>query len=391
MTAPSELRPGDRLAITAGPMVAGGACLCRIEDERPERGAVVLVRHAIPGERVVAVVTQTRNAGRLFLADTVEVLAPDPDRVEPPCRYAGPGGCGGCDLQHVGVPRQRELKGGILSDALRRIAKVEPATVGFDGSVRGVGPAPDDGLRWRTRSRFWALGGGLAMRGYHSHDLVAVDDCLIAEEAVVSEAAALAQALPDAVAVPGPREEAVMVAVGRTWTLAGDGFWQVHRHAADALAAAVLEAAGVTEDDRVWDLYSGVGLFAGAIAQSCGARVLAVEGDRRAVHHAQGNLADLPTVTTVGSDVGRWLAKRRASPHVIVLDPPRSGAGRQIMGRLTGSGARRMVYVACDPAALARDIGYAAERGWRVGGITAFDIFPMTHHLECVAVLEPVR
>jgi tRNA/tmRNA/rRNA uracil-C5-methylase (TrmA/RlmC/RlmD family) len=119
------------------------------------------------------------------------------------------------------------------------------------------------------------------------------------------------------------------------------------------------------------------------------ARVLAGEGDRTAVEDARRNLADLPQVEHVVDRVDRALAGGSVGGgiDVVVLDPPRTGAKRAVVDAVCDLGPRAVAYVACDPAALARDVALFAERGYRLGGLRAFDIFPMTHHVECVALL----
>lgn len=185
MSAPEALEPsrpqvGDRLELAAGPIAHGGHVVARTG----ESGLVVFVRHALPGERVLAEVTE--DDGRFLRADAVEVLDASPDRVEPPCPYAGPGACGGCDLQHVALPAQRRLKGDVVSEQLSRLAGVEREVVVEPVPVTGAGD--DDGLRWRSRMQYVALPEDqVGLRAHRSHDVVAVEDCLIqSPEAVVT-------------------------------------------------------------------------------------------------------------------------------------------------------------------------------------------------------------
>jgi tRNA/tmRNA/rRNA uracil-C5-methylase (TrmA/RlmC/RlmD family) len=172
----------------------------------------------------------------------------------------------------------------------------------------------------------------------------------------------------------------------------GTGFWQVHPGAADALVDAVRSALRPATGEHLLDLYAGVGLFAGALAGDLGAggRADAVEVDPGAVRDARRNLHDLPQVRLHASAVDAFLRTptvRRCD--LVVLDPPRSGAGREVVERLTRLGARAVAYVACDPAALGRDVGTFRGLGWELTELRAFDLFPMTHHVECVALLVP--
>jgi tRNA/tmRNA/rRNA uracil-C5-methylase (TrmA/RlmC/RlmD family) len=361
----------------------GGVCVARADD-----GRVVFVRHALPGERVRVVVTEERSA--YLRADAVEVLQASPHRVPEPCPWARPGRCGGCDWQHADLAEQRRLKAAVVEEQLARLAHVERTVV-----VHPV-PGGDDGLHWRTRLRLATDRDGRAgFRRHRTHEIEPVDDCLIAVRDADVPALVQRRWDPDveitvdvsstgerAVAVGRHRETVTEVAAGRHWAVPVGGFWQVHVGAADLLAETVVELAAAGPDDSCLDLYSGVGLFAGALAPHV-RRVTAVESDQRAVAAARRNLAGLP-VDVVTDRVDRWL-RRPVRADVVVLDPPRKGAGRAVVERLAGSGARVIVYVACDPASLARDTATLQAAGYELGELRAFDLFPMTAHVECVA------
>jgi tRNA/tmRNA/rRNA uracil-C5-methylase (TrmA/RlmC/RlmD family) len=178
-------------------------------------------------------------------------------------------------------------------------------------------------------------------------------------------------------------------AAGRDWSVAADGFWQVHPRAAETLVAAVLAGLAPRPRDKAFDLYCGVGLFAGALADH-GCEVWGVESGHRAVQSARRNLADV--ADRIHLSTGRVEQRVLQLPKrtdLVVLDPPRSGAGRAVMQAVLARRPRAVAYVACDPAALARDLATAADRGYAAESIRAFDLFPMTHHVECVAILRP--
>ena len=399
------------LVLDVGGPAAGGGFVARADD-----GRVVFVRHALTGERVRAVVTEERSG--YLRADAVEVLEASPDRVEPPCPYARPGRCGGCDYQHVSLPRQRELKAQLVAEQLRRLAGVDLAPV-----VEEVPGAPD-GLGWRTRMQFSVDRQGRA--GLHRHrskSLELVDRCLIAS-ADVEEVGAERLTWPGATSVEvagadgqrvvsvhrRPHAKAVVpdvdagVAVdgravrvphgvvhtvlGRRYEVAAGSFWQVHVGAAETLASAVLDGLDPRPGERAVDLYSGVGLFAGLLGDR-GAEVVAVEESRRACTDAARNLADLPQVRTVMAAVTPGLLAGLDAPHLVVLDPPRAGAGLELTASLAALRPRRLAYVACDPASFARDLRVLLDAGWALSSLRAFDLFPMTEHVELVAVLEP--
>ena len=178
-------------------------------------------------------------------------------------------------------------------------------------------------------------------------------------------------------------------AAGRDWRVAADGFWQVHPAAAQTLVDAVITGLNPQPAERAFDLYCGVGLFAGALADA-GCQVLGIESSRQATREARHNLRDVADRLKLLTDrVDRVIAQLPRRVDLVVLDPPRSGAGRAIITQLTSRGPRAIAYVACDPAALARDLGTAREQGYEPISIRAFDLFPMTHHVECVAILIP--
>ncbi|MEN3121630.1 TRAM domain-containing protein [Janibacter sp. LM] len=425
MTSADELTTGDEVEVEVGPVAHGGHCVARYE------GRVVFVRHSLPGERVRIRVTEGGPGDRFLRADAIEVLQASPHRVPVRCPVAGPGGCGGCDFQHVSTAYQRELKADVVAEQLRRLAGEERPVV--------VEPLDDDdGLRYRTRVEFAVADGVVGLRRHRSHDVIPVTGCPIAvpdvDAALAETLAELADAPSqlrgisalDVVAASGEADtvvvevpadqptppiditEVVRTDAGeRAMGVDARGFWQVHRDAPRAFVEAVLAAAGVREGERVLDLYSGVGLFSVPLAEAVGrdGQLVAVESDRRAVDHLRDNLAGHPWALVVPGRVddllgvarkGRRRGPRRParsdllppSADVIVLDPPRTGAGREVVAALTSLRPRRLVYVACDPAALARDTAYLADLGYDLVGLRALDAFPMTHHVECIATFE---
>jgi tRNA/tmRNA/rRNA uracil-C5-methylase (TrmA/RlmC/RlmD family) len=184
----------------------------------------------------------------------------------------------------------------------------------------------------------------------------------------------------------------VEVVHNRRFRVEADGFWQVHPAAPTMLVDAVMAGLEPAAGETALDLYSGVGLFAAFLAEA-GCAVLAVEGDRDAVKNARRNLHDLPAVTLEQGDVDKVLnvavGQGLESVDLVVLDPPRTGAGEAVVRRIAGLTPRRVAYVACDPAALARDLKTFGKLGYGISSLRAFDLFGMTHHIECVAVLEP--
>ena len=419
----------DLLDLEVGKVANGGICVARHE------GRVVFVRHALPGERIRARVTERT---RSFLrADAVEILNASPDRVEPPCPFAGPGRCGGCDWQHASPPAQRRLKAAVVEEQLQRVAGIM-RTVTVEEVPNEDEPGP--GLGWRTRVQFAAAGGVIGLRRHRSHDIEPIDECLIAHPGVEMMGIERKR-WPGATSVEGivsagtgdrlvsvkgrrnvrvprldvpvrlirkgaPRTKGPLPYVreevsGRLFQVSGSGFWQVHPGAAQLLADAVLDALAPRPGEIALDLYCGVGLFAALLAERVGpdGLVVGVESDAQSVRDARFNLRDLPQASVErgaveevlpalefgeGSEAG---AIRRRGADIVVLDPPRAGAGRTVVDEIARITDRKIAYVSCDPATLARDLAYFGERGWTLETFRAFDAFPMTHHVECLATL----
>ena len=407
------------LELEVGAIAGGGGCVGRAPD-----GKVVFVRHSLPGERVRARITASTSS--YLRADAVEILVASPDRVEPPCPHAGPGRCGGCDFQHVALPAQRRLKGARVTELLRQIAQLERDAEAVEAVEGG-----QDGLGWRTRVRLAVDRSGQAgFRRHRSHRVEHIDECPVATPAVMATGGLTARwpGISEVEIVTGAEDDAVVSAMpngratpplpsvdagvvvrgkvrrdpgavrmhvrGRTYRVSAGVFWQAHRGAAEALLAAVLDAVGPCDGASVADLYSGAGLFAVALAHAVGptGSVLAVERDGRACADARHNGAGLPHLSVDETDVTPELvASGLGRPSVVVLDPAREGAGVAVMHALAGltSTLQAVVYVSCDVASFARDIRVLLDQDWTVTSLRAFDIFPMTEHVELVARLEP--
>ncbi|MFV0405507.1 MAG: class I SAM-dependent RNA methyltransferase [Propioniciclava sp.] len=372
---------GDLLGpVRIGPVAHGGHWVARVH------GRVFFVRHALSGELVTMRVTGL--ARRHGYADVEDILEPAAERRSPSCPIAQQ--CGGCDFQHVTPDHQRELKRRVVAEQLSRLAELT-----WEGEVEAVGEQP---IRWRTRMRYRRAAHGWGLRAARSHEVVPLPDagCELAVPALACPPAPEAdtQVIVGTAAADGPQWTApgadVIVreqAHGRSWRVSTDGFWQVHPQAAQVLTAAVLAGLEVRPGDRALDLYCGVGLFAGALVDA-GAVVTGVESDPTAVRLARLNVPEARFLT---GSVDRMIARLPASCELIVLDPPRRGAGATVMAELLRRQPRAVAYVACDPAALARDIGFAQGLGYVPAWIRAFDLFGSTHHVECVAVLVPDR
>ncbi|WP_040836505.1 class I SAM-dependent RNA methyltransferase [Nocardia brevicatena] len=478
---------GRLLPVRLGPPGHGGFCVARYE------GRVVFVRHGLPGERVLARVTED-TGGAFCRADAVDILDPSADRVPATCPVAGPGGAGCCDFSHATPAAQRALKASVVAEQLRRIAgidreiDVEPIT-GFGDRTGG----------WRTRIRLPVDAAGRAgTHRYRSTEVIAdlrcpqpvpgaLDgiaerrwtpgaDLVVAVDAEgIRHIVELAPAdidtgvrrgrrghradstatvrRPGGRTFSGPpsgkrtdvphtrasddhrsdhggeprpsdiagsdrrgaerrramarraaththREEwvlggsgrAVEYVAGRRWEVSATGFWQAHRDAAQCYSDVVAQWSDLAAGDRAWDLYSGAGVFAARLAEQVGptGSVLAVESAPSAVADGAAALRDLPWLDLRAQRVERWVTEHTAgpAPRVVVLDPPRAGAGKTVVGPLTAAGPARIVHIGCDPAAFARDLSLYRAAGYHPTELRAFDAFPATHHVECLALLE---
>jgi tRNA/tmRNA/rRNA uracil-C5-methylase (TrmA/RlmC/RlmD family) len=417
---------GEVIEVTAADVAHGGWCVAR-PDDRP----ALFVRHALPGERVLARVTEVTS--RLARAEAVQILAASPDRVAPPCPHARPGGCGGCDWQHAALAAQRALKAAVIRQQLRRMAGLDREVM--VEALPGDQPGDEHGLGWRTRVQFAVRDDGVAgLRAHRSHQVIDVGKCLIAHPAITDLGLTgrpwPGEASVEALMATGSGERAVIVspgrsaataageitadavlrragrrlspvrgrgyltqqAAGRDWRVSAGAFWQVHPAAADAFAHAVLGALEPQPGDAAIDLYCGAGLFAGVLAPAVGpgGAVIGVEADDAAVRDARHNLREWPWARVHRGDVAAVLRRGGLPPtRLAVADPPRSGLAREVIEYLSAAENEvgRFAYVSCDPATLARDIGLLTGRGWRLDDLRAFDAFPMTHHVECVATL----
>lgn len=414
----------------------GGVFVARHE------GRVVFVPDTMPGERVLARVADRAHES-FWRAELLEVLEPAAERQEHVWDAASLGRApgqraGGAEFGHIRLEHQRELKGRVIEDALRRTARLDAETVaalGPDGGgpvVEAVAGETADGTGWRTRVRLQVdADGTIGPFAARSHTVVPVADLPLAT-ADVAESIPFGQRFAGAESVdvvatglgathvlvndrpekrgrrtvrPRRRPVPIRERVGeREFRLDARGFWQVHRQAAATLTEAVRSAVDeALFDPRAanLDLYGGVGLLAAALGDRFGPtlRITSVESDERATDDAAENLAEWVGANAVTARVEHFVAdlaagasaaeRARLRAATVVLDPPRSGAGRPVVEAIASTRPAQIVYVACDPVALARDLAYFADRGYPLRTLRAFDLFPNTHHVEAVATLAP--
>ena len=398
LNAQERLEVGQVIELVIGPVAHGGHFVAR------HNGQVIFVRHGITNELVRIKITAVSS--KIAHADVIEVLTAAPSRVNPPCQYAGK--CGGCDFQHIDLVTQRKLKAEIIKEQFMRIGKIDLALLGFNLEVSEV--EPSDGLHWRTRMDFAVSPGGkIGFFGARSNEVVEISQCLIADERMNVSELAVRNWKSDArveVAVSSTSEVSVMRSGrsisgptqiveqvgGNSFKISPEAFWQSHKSAPVTLVKAALAELGVKSNDHVCDLYSGVGLFAAAILKELGEQgfITLIESDKNAVADARKVFLNKSNVKILQGLVAQQLPiVKRAD--LILLDPPRTGAGEVVIKQLVKLRPRKIVYIACDPAALARDTKTLIEAGYKLDHISAYDLFPMTQHIECVAGFSPVK
>ena len=389
------LKIGDRIQVTIEKVAHGGHFIAR------HNGAVIFVRHAIPGE--VCTVELTSIGKSFNRADVVSVQTPSGFRVITPCKFSRPDGCGGCDFQHISEEYQRTLKSQVITEQFARIAKMD-----IEIDVEKV----SETAKWRTRAIATTDSKGkLGFYKSRSNTVIPVTDCLICvDELGISElsrkdlkadyrvevSSSNTGERTIALASAGAKEKARITqgpavlhekVLNKVLEVSQESFWQSHKMAPEILTRAVLDFGKFRQGEHVLDLYGGVGLFTAAILEVIGdsGHVDLIEGSKSATGDASRNFASHSNVKVITGDVAKHLP-RISRADVIVLDPPREGAGKEVVAQIARMHPRAIIYVACDPAALARDSAYLADHSFSLINIRAFDLFPMTHHIECVAL-----
>ena len=397
--------PPEILELELTGIAAGGKAMGRAPD-----GRVVFVSYAIPGELVIAEVTKT--CSQYLEARTVRVLKPSPFRVEPRCQYFGQ--CGGCQLQHVEYAEQLRMKTHIVREQLIRIGRFHDEESG----VLRAAIAMETPWNYRNHMRFtvWRDGQvGLMRQG--TRRLLRIDKCEIACEQVnqalenVQEATTGTQQLSVRIGqntgalliqpqltwrdtskkppVESGQKTFTEMLLGRRYQISAAAFFQVNTTQAERLVEHIIKKIKEISPRVVVDAYAGVGVFASHLAAHVD-RVLAIEESSSAATDAVVNLAGLSNVEWMTARVEDVLPGRDPLPDVVIIDPPRRGLQPEVIGVLVASLARRVIYVSCDPATLARDLRRLVDGGFELVEVQPIDMFPHTQHIECVATLDRV-
>jgi tRNA/tmRNA/rRNA uracil-C5-methylase (TrmA/RlmC/RlmD family) len=370
-------------------------------------GRVVFVSHTAPGEKVKAKVYEDKG-GSFCRAETLEVLSPSENRVSHIWKEADRLGAGGAEFGHLALEYQRTLKTDVLEESLSRMA-------GISQRVQ-VLPVPGDettnGLGYRTRVQLHVSAEGVAgPYQERTHNVVPVKSLPLAVTEINELGIHLknwqdVKRIEIATASTGGVQwfidkklkgdkKLTERAVGRSFRISSGGFWQVHRGAAELLATEVIELSdGLDIEANNLDLYGGVGLFSGALATKYGKKlnITTVESSKVATSDASANLVDLAKHKAVAAPVEGFLRLQikqglQLAGATVILDPPRAGAGKTVVDQLVFLEPKKILYVACDPVSLARDLKAVLSSGYRLEQIRSYDLFPHTHHFETIASL----
>ncbi len=421
---------GNCLDLTLDAIAHGGEAIGH------HTGKTVFVPYAIPGERVRVEIVEEK--ARWARGRLVEVLVSSSDRIAPPCPYFGPGQCGGCQWQHIAYPRQAELKQAIVADQLRRLGRISDPPVA-DIVALADPAAPEDAPRflaygYRNHVQFALTSDGqTGFRRTASHDVLPVARCLLLHDlldelhsaleladfplqeislragintgetlillvGVTEEQPELELNLSAAVALRTSRGLQPLIGhpwlteevLGRRYRVSAESFFQVNTVGAAALVELVTAYADVRPGDVVLDAYCGVGLFSLPLADRAG-KLIGVEEAPSACDDFAFNARDLDNVELHEGPVEAVLpALQTAGQHidVAVMDPPRAGAGQEVITQLAALAPRRIVYVSCDPATLARDAVHLSQAGFHLVETQPVDLFPQTFHVETIALWE---
>ena len=384
-----SLAIGDIITLNIGNIANGGHFIGRHNDQ------IVFVRHSLTGERANVKITAVNS--KFAFGDAIEIIKKSRDRVNAPCKYAHPEGCGGCDFQHIDPIAQLNLKKIVIQDQFKRIAKIEinPEIISED-SLKG--------LNWRTRLNL-AISENkkLGLHAHKSNKIIEIDECLIAVEGInkskifnekwenednikISYSSAndinISQ-LGKNISGPDKLNEVVD---DNKYYISPKSFWQSHKNAPEFILEQVLKFANIKEGERVCDLYGGVGLFTLPISKILGenGEVHLIEVNRVCIDDATELFADIKNIFIHHGTVEQKLGSIKKI-NTIILDPPRNGVSKQVINQMIEKKPQTIIYVSCNPSTLARDTKILIDNNYTLTKIVGLDLFPMTHHVECVA------
>ena len=384
-----SLAIGDIITLNVGNIANGGHFIGRHNDQ------IVFVRHSLTGERANVKITAVNS--KFAFGDAIEILKKSKDRVNAPCKYAHPEGCGGCDFQHIDPIAQLNLKKIVIQDQFKRIAKIEinPEIISKDSL---------GGLNWRTRLNL-AISENkkLGLHAHKSNKIIEIDECLIAVEGInKSEIFNKKWEYEDNIKISYSSDNDMNISqLGKNisgpdklnevvddnkYYISPKSFWQSHKNAPHFILEQVLKFANIKEGERVCDLYGGVGLFTLPISKILGenGEVHLIEVNSVCIADATEMFADIKNIFIHHGTVEQKLGSIKKI-NTIILDPPRNGVSKQVINQMIEKKPQTIIYVSCNPSTLARDTKILIDNNYTLTNIVGLDLFPMTHHVECVA------
>jgi len=385
-----KLKLDDIITLNIGAIAHGGHFIARHNSQ------VIFVRHAITDE--VAVVKITSVNSKIAFGDAIKILKISKDRVASPCKYSSPGKCGGCDFQHISITAQIKFKKFIIHDQFKRIANI-------DIEVNVISVEPDSGLNWRTRFDFSiSENGKIGLYSSGTKEITKIDKCLIAVNTINKldifkrkwkglDRLKISTSSSNQVNIhrsgknlSGPTQLNEIIGEN-LYNISPGSFWQSHKNAPKILIEKIIEFANLKLGDCVCDLYGGVGLFSVPILKKIGTtgKVHLIESDKSCIKDARRIFEKNENAIIHFGKVEQKIGKIK-NIDVIILDPPRNGAGKQVINQIIDKGPRSIIYVSCNPASLARDTKILLANTYSLDKIIGIDLFPMTQHIECVSL-----
>ena len=384
-----NLNIGDIVKLEIGKIVHGGHFIARHNNK------VIFVRHAISDE--VANVKITFVNSKLAFGDAIEILKSSKHRVLPPCKYSKPGKCGGCDFQHISRKIHEDLKKNVLKDLFNRIAKIEinPHFISID---------PINGLNWRSRLDLAvSKNKKVGLYAHKSNKIIEIDECLIALKKIndsgvfskewnTESKISLSVSSENQININtwnkniSDYKKLTEIVEDNDYTISPNSFWQSHKNAPRLLLQQVIKYSDVKLGDRICDLYGGVGLFTSAMSKISGkeGELHLIERDNSCINDAKLMFQNKKNIIIHHGNVEQKLGKIKKI-DIIILDPPRNGASKQVINQIIEKQPRSIVYISCNPASLARDTKILVNSNYTLNKVIGLDLFPMTHHIECIA------
>jgi tRNA/tmRNA/rRNA uracil-C5-methylase (TrmA/RlmC/RlmD family) len=384
-----KLSVGDIITLDIGPIAHGGHFIARYNNQ------VIFVRHAITDE--IANVKITSITSKLAFGDALEILQSSKYRTKPPCGYSKPGGCGGCDFQHISIEKQQDFKKLIIQDQFKRIAQIN-----INPDI--LSTEPSSGLHWRSRLDLAVSANGkTGLYAHKAKDIIEIDECLIAvDEINNSEVFKQHWAGEDRLSLSVSSDKILTlnrlgkiilgsdnlkeIAEGNIYNISPNSFWQSHINAPNLLVQKVMKYADIKLGDNVCDLYGGVGLFTAPMVKLTGeaGQVHLIERNNDCIKDARQMFQHQKNIIIHHGKVEQKLGRIK-NIDIIILDPPSNGAGKQVIKQIIDKQPRSIIYISCDPASLARDTKILTDDVYSLETLIGIDLFPMTHHIECIA------